>query len=101
MIDQATSRTSRKNTGMDRRDQVGRAGAGSGPQVTADREKGGATPMNRSLQLPPEQLHAMALAFGDQPAYLVVGGPSMTFDQWDTDASRLARGLIDRRGPAR
>ncbi len=51
--------------------------------------------MSRSLQLPPEQLHAMALAFGDQTAYVVVGGPSMTFDRWDTDASRLARGLID------
>ena len=45
--------------------------------------------------LPPEQLHAMADSFGDQTAYQVVGGASLTFDQWDAGASRLARGLID------
>ncbi len=45
--------------------------------------------------LPPEQLHAMAVSFGDQIAYQVVGGGTLTFEQWDTDASRLARGLID------
>ena len=47
------------------------------------------------VQLPPEQLHAMATAFGDETAYTVVGGSSLTFDQWDTNATRLARGLID------
>jgi len=52
--------------------------------------------MAKALQLPPEQVHAMALAFGDRTAYTVVGGSSVTFDQWDTDASRLARGLIAR-----
>ena len=51
--------------------------------------------MSTSLQLPPEQLHSTAVAFGKETAYTVVGGPSMTFDQWDTDATRLARGLID------
>jgi len=51
--------------------------------------------VSASLQLPPEQLHAVALAFGDETAYTVVGGSSMTFTRWDTDASRLARGLID------
>ena len=45
--------------------------------------------------LPPEQLHAMAVSFGDQIAYQVVGGTSITFDQWDAGASRVARGLID------
>ena len=51
--------------------------------------------MSAPLQLPPEQLHAVALAFPDETAYTVVGGSSLTFDQWDTDATRLARGLID------
>jgi acyl-CoA synthetase (AMP-forming)/AMP-acid ligase II len=37
----------------------------------------------------------MAVAFGDQTAYTVVGASSLTFDQWDTTATRLARGLID------
>ncbi len=49
--------------------------------------------MSRS-QLPPEQLHAMALSFGDQTAYQVLGGGSLTFEEWDNQASRLARGLI-------
>jgi len=44
--------------------------------------------------LPPEQLHAMAEAFGDETAYLVVGGGTLTFTEWDTAASRLARGLV-------
>jgi acyl-CoA synthetase (AMP-forming)/AMP-acid ligase II len=51
--------------------------------------------MSRPLQLPPEQLHAVALAYGHETAYTVVGGSSLTFEQWDTDATRLARGLID------
>ncbi len=51
--------------------------------------------MSTVAELPPEQLHAMALSFGDQTAYRVVGGESLTFTQWDTAASRLARGLID------
>ncbi len=46
-------------------------------------------------QLPPEQLHAVAEAFGDETAYSVVGGTSMTFTEWDTAASRVARGLIE------
>ncbi len=46
-------------------------------------------------QLPPEQLHAMAEAFGDETAYRVVGGRSMTFAEWDTSASRAARGLLE------
>lgn len=45
-------------------------------------------------QLPPEQLHGMAEAFGDNTAYRVVGRGSMTFSGWDTDASRAARGLL-------
>jgi long-chain acyl-CoA synthetase len=51
--------------------------------------------MAASLRLPPEQLHAVAEAFGGERAYTVVGGSSLTFEQWDTDATRLARGLID------
>ncbi|MGO8873086.1 MAG: class I adenylate-forming enzyme family protein [Acidimicrobiales bacterium] len=50
--------------------------------------------MSHPPVLPPEQLHAMALAFGDETAYQVVGGGSLTFAEWDTSASRLARGLI-------
>ncbi len=45
--------------------------------------------------LPSEQLHAMAEAFGDESAYRVVGVGSLTFSQWDTAASRLARSLVD------
>jgi len=36
----------------------------------------------------------MALAFGGETAYTVVRGSSLTFDRWDTSASRLARGLM-------
>jgi acyl-CoA synthetase (AMP-forming)/AMP-acid ligase II len=36
----------------------------------------------------------MAEAFGDETAYRVVGGGTLTFDRWDTDATRLARGLV-------
>ena len=49
--------------------------------------------MSRS-QLPSEQLHAMAQSFGDRTAYQVLGGGSLTFEEWDSQASRLARGLI-------
>jgi acyl-CoA synthetase (AMP-forming)/AMP-acid ligase II len=45
--------------------------------------------------LPSEQLHAMAGAYGDETAYTVVGGGSMSFAQWDTTATRLARGLLE------
>ncbi len=45
--------------------------------------------------LPSEQLHAMAEAFGDRSAYLVVGAGSLTFTQWDTGASKVARSLVD------
>ena len=51
--------------------------------------------MSPAAQLPPEQLHAMALSFGDKTAYQVFGGTALTFAQWDADASRLARGLLD------
>ena len=44
--------------------------------------------------LPSEQLHAMAEAFGDETAYTVVDHGSMTFAEWDTTATRLARGLV-------
>jgi acyl-CoA synthetase (AMP-forming)/AMP-acid ligase II len=44
--------------------------------------------------LPSEQLHAMAEAFGDETGYRVVGGSSLTFAEWDSQATRLARGLI-------
>ena len=37
----------------------------------------------------------MAESFGDKTAYEVVGGGSHTFAEWDSGASRLARGLID------
>ncbi|HEY4928274.1 MAG TPA: AMP-binding protein [Acidimicrobiales bacterium] len=46
-------------------------------------------------QLPPEQLHTMAEAFGDHIAYRVVGGGSMTFTEWDTAATCVARGLLE------
>ncbi len=51
--------------------------------------------MSTAAQLPPEQLHAMALSFADQTAYQVLGDGALTFAQWDADASRLARGLLD------
>ena len=44
--------------------------------------------------LPSEQLHAMAEAFGDETAYTVVGDDSITFEEWDTAATRLAHGLV-------
>ena len=50
--------------------------------------------MSSAPQLPPEQVHIMALAFGGETAYTVVGGSSLTFDQWDASASRVARGLM-------
>ena len=38
----------------------------------------------------------MALSFGDQTAYTgASAAPSLTFAQWDADASRLARGLLE------
>src|ERR1700689_4449427 len=51
--------------------------------------------MSTRAQLLPEQLHAMAVSYGDQTAYKVLGGSSLTFARWDADASRLARGLLD------
>lgn len=50
--------------------------------------------MSKVIQLPPEQLHSMALSFGEEIAYQVIDGGSLTFDQWDAAASRLAHGLI-------
>ncbi len=49
--------------------------------------------MSAVIQLPPEQLHAMALAHGDETGYSVIDGGSLTFEQWDTRASRLSNGL--------
>lgn len=46
------------------------------------------------MRLLPEQLHAMAGSFGDQVAYRIVDGDSLTFAEWDASASRVARGLI-------
>jgi len=45
--------------------------------------------------LPAEQLHAVAEAFGDEIGYTVVGRGSLTFRQWDDQATALARGLVD------
>lgn len=42
----------------------------------------------------PETLRAMADAFGDEVAYSLVDGGSLTFAEWDGQASRLARGLV-------
>jgi acyl-CoA synthetase (AMP-forming)/AMP-acid ligase II len=42
-----------------------------------------------------EQLHAMAESFGDKTAYKVMGSGSQSFTEWDSRASRLARGLIE------
>jgi acyl-CoA synthetase (AMP-forming)/AMP-acid ligase II len=47
-------------------------------------------------RLPAEQLHAVAEAFGDETAYTVVGSGSITFVRWDTEATRLAHGLVAR-----
>jgi acyl-CoA synthetase (AMP-forming)/AMP-acid ligase II len=44
--------------------------------------------------LPSEQLHAVAEAFGNETAYTVVGDDSITFEEWDTAATRLAHGLV-------
>lgn len=50
--------------------------------------------MSTAPLLPSEQLHAMADAFGRETGYTVVGGSSLTFEEWDRQASRLARSLI-------
>ena len=49
--------------------------------------------MSPAALLLPEQLHALALAFGEEIAYQLVAGSSLTLAQWDADASRLARVL--------
>jgi acyl-CoA synthetase (AMP-forming)/AMP-acid ligase II len=43
-----------------------------------------------------EQLHAMAEAFGGETAYSAVGVGEHTFAEWDSLATRLARGLLER-----
>lgn len=52
------------------------------------------TPAKQRLLLPSEQIHAMALAFGDEPGYKLLDGPALTFGEWDEHATRLARGLV-------
>jgi acyl-CoA synthetase (AMP-forming)/AMP-acid ligase II len=42
----------------------------------------------------PETLRRMAEAYGDETAYSVVDGGSITFAEWDAQANRLARGLV-------
>jgi acyl-CoA synthetase (AMP-forming)/AMP-acid ligase II len=44
--------------------------------------------------MPPEQLHAMALRYGAERAYVAVGVGALTFAEWDDAASRLARALV-------
>ena len=51
--------------------------------LSATRTRPWVTPVSTVALLPPEQLHAMAVSFGDRVAYQVVGGTSLTFDQWD------------------
>ncbi len=51
--------------------------------------------MSRTTTMPPEQLHAMAMRYGGETAYLVVGQGALTFSQWDDSATRLARALVD------
>jgi acyl-CoA synthetase (AMP-forming)/AMP-acid ligase II len=42
-----------------------------------------------------EELHTMAEAYGPETAYGVVGDGSLTFAAWDSQASALARGLVE------
>jgi fatty-acyl-CoA synthase len=42
-----------------------------------------------------DHLRAMAGAFADETAYLVVDGGQMTFGQWEAESNRLARSLVD------
>jgi acyl-CoA synthetase (AMP-forming)/AMP-acid ligase II len=72
---------------------LGEHGLGEdGPR--AERGEGPVAPVSNAAPMPPEQLHAMALDFGDETAYVVVGVGTLTFRQWDELASRLARGLV-------
>ncbi|HEV7688062.1 MAG TPA: AMP-binding protein, partial [Acidimicrobiia bacterium] len=43
--------------------------------------------------LVPHELRDRASRFGGRDALVVVGGPSLTYDEWDRRASALARGL--------
>ena len=45
-------------------------------------------------QIASEPLHAMAMAYGDEIGYQVVGGSALTFAEWDAAATRVARGLV-------
>lgn len=42
-----------------------------------------------------DHLRAMASAFPDEVAYVVVDGEKMTFAQWEAESNRLARSLVD------
>lgn len=42
----------------------------------------------------PNELRLMAEAYGDETAYTIVDGDSLTFSEWDSTASRVARGLV-------
>lgn len=54
-----------------------------------------AGPDGRSrLTLLVDHLRAMADAYPDRRAYQVVGGPSITFAQWEGESNRLARWLV-------
>jgi acyl-CoA synthetase (AMP-forming)/AMP-acid ligase II len=47
------------------------------------------------VEIASEQLHAMAVAFGDEVGYQVIGGSALTFAEWDAAASAVARSLVD------
>ncbi|MHB8438912.1 MAG: class I adenylate-forming enzyme family protein [Acidimicrobiales bacterium] len=42
-----------------------------------------------------DHLRAMAATFPDSTGYMVVDGGRMTFDEWDRESNRVARGLVD------
>lgn len=48
------------------------------------------------MPLVSDQIRLNAQAFPDEVAYRVVDGPGMTHAEWDGQASRVARGLIER-----
>jgi acyl-CoA synthetase (AMP-forming)/AMP-acid ligase II len=62
--------------------------------LRAGRTESPVASVSNARPMPPEQLHAMAVDFGDETAYTVVGVGALTFRQWDGLASRLARGLV-------
>lgn len=44
----------------------------------------------------PEHLRAMAEAFPSETAYRIVDGPEISFLEWDSEVSQMARGLVER-----